>query len=134
VRSSEEKLHASTISSLGSASVEKETQKVLFVLRSNSRTGRCIKNSKEFSINVLTNTQSQLATLFSKEFTPAEIEQHIIYKKEIPILEGALFTLICTLDSIVRVDSNEVIIAKVEFASYQESSSKPLIYRNREYS
>jgi flavin reductase (DIM6/NTAB) family NADH-FMN oxidoreductase RutF len=103
-------------------------------LRSNSRTGRCIKNSKEFSINVLTNTQSQLAILFSEEFTQAEIESHISYKEEIPILEGALFTLICTLDSIVEVDSNEMIIAKVEFASYLESSSKPLIYRNREYS
>jgi flavin reductase (DIM6/NTAB) family NADH-FMN oxidoreductase RutF len=124
----------STISSLGSASVEKESQKILIVLRKDSRTGRVIKNQNKFSINILRDNQVDLAKQFSNKFTQLDIKKHLKYEKNIPLLNQSLFSIACTFEKSFEIDGNEIIIGSVDISYHVNTGSKPLIYANREYS
>ncbi len=124
----------STISSLGSASVEKDYQKILIVLRKDSRTGNAIKKQNKFSINVLRENQVDLAKQFSNQFTQLDIKKHLKFDKNIPILNQALFSFACTFEKSFEIDGNEIIIGSVDSSFHVNTDSKPLIYSNREYS
>lgn len=134
VRDEKENVFGSTISSLGSASVEKESQKILIVLRRDSRTGNVIKNQRKFSINVLKNNQADLAKQFSNQFTQSDIKMHLKYEESIPLLNESLFSFACTYEKSIGIDGNEIIIGSIDFSYHENTDGKPLIYTNREYS
>ena len=127
-------LSASTISSLGSVSVEQETQKILFVLRKNSRTGNIIRQRKQFSVNVLKGDQAHLAVLFSNKFNQSEVMEYFKYEKGVPIVGESLFNFICTFETSYAVDRNEIIIGRVDRLESESSQGQPLVYVNRKYS
>jgi flavin reductase (DIM6/NTAB) family NADH-FMN oxidoreductase RutF len=127
-------LSASTISSLGSVSVEQESQKILLVLRNNSRTGHLIKLRKQFSVNVLADHQTHLAVLFSKEFNQWEVTEYLKYEKGVPVTRQSLFSFICTFETSYEVDRNEIIIGRVDRLGSELNQGQPLVYVNREYS
>lgn len=124
-----------TISSLIATEIRHDSFEVLFVLRKNSSTGRSILNIKDFSINVLADSMTDLASQYSKEREEHPLEalpSHILMRYGTPVLEDALTRLNCHLTKLFQFEESNLFIARVEEFDTTESNF-PLIYYNRNY-
>lgn len=119
-----------TISSFISVSVVQESEEVAFILRSNSRTGERIRNSKKFKVSILSRDQVEIAKLFSRGLSISEVnsstELHPLWFEE-SICEFSL-----TIKQEISLSSSTMFIASV-MSFLSRPNLQPLVYSAREY-
>ena len=128
-------LSACTISSIVSVSISDLNPEILFVLKKESHTGEEIKKNLQFSISVLSHSQTELADFFSK---PREINRDfdstIWSKRNSKFLQliGCKIFMECELSSIYTEHLADIYIARVLNYEFSKNSSS-LIYDERKY-
>jgi flavin reductase (DIM6/NTAB) family NADH-FMN oxidoreductase RutF len=128
---------AVTISSLVSSSVNENEEEVMFVLKNDSLAEIRLAQKPNFSINVLADSASQIATLYGS--SPRDrIQQNLIDNKEwiieesVPkFLEAHVF-LKCEYVESIRRFSSTIIFARVKSLDIHKSTY-PLIHFQRSY-
>lgn len=128
-------IHGCTISSLISVGVSENEQLLLFVLKKGSTTEIAIKDSKKFSISVLSEWQKNLAVQFSSDRTPikkVDFSKILSIFYQHPIIDEASAIFICELVEIIEKSQTNIIICKViDFK--KNDFLKPIIYFNRKF-
>ena len=123
-----------TISSLVSLDVNVESAKILFVLKKESLVGNKIISNRNFSVNVLAESQQHYARYFSQERKPDVIEdnkwhiENLIYA----VLKNSKVVFKCELLSVIESYSANVFVGKVLIIKNSLESS-PLIYSSRKF-
>lgn len=123
-----------TISSLVSLDVNVESAKILFVLKKESLVGNKIISNKNFSVNVLAESQQHYAKYFSQERKPDvidDIKWHIEYMIY-AVLQNAKVVFNCELSSVIESYSANVFVGKV-LNIKNSSGTSPLIYSSRKF-
>ena len=130
-------VHAVTISSLVSTSVQEGEEEIMFVLKKNSYLAEKLQIGIQFSINVLSDSQSNIATFYGKSFHNAEEQENSVTVKwghinAIPILLGAHINLTCILEDLLIRQSSTLFFAKVISHEFIKNSH-PLLHYQRDY-
>ena len=128
---------AVTISSLVSTSVQEGEEEVMFVLRKNSHLAEKLKIRMLFSINVLSDSQSDIARFYGKSYPNADgLENSVTFKwghmNAIPILIGSHINLSCMLEGLLVRQSSTLFFAKITGHEFIVNSH-PLLHYQREY-
>lgn len=132
-----DKIHAVTISSLVSTSVDDNYKEVMFVIKTNSFLLKELTNETRFSINVLSNQQRKISEYYGRG--AAKKSENLdnfatswVMHETIPELLNAHLTLHCVfLESQVRRNST-VVFAQVTCHKHLIDSS-PLVHFRRNY-
>lgn len=130
----QQKIFGCTISSLVSLDVNVESAKILFVLKKESLVGNKIISNKNFSVNVLAESQQHYAKYFSQERNPDVIDdnkwhvENIIYAE----LKNAKVVFNCELSSVIEFYSANVFVGKV-LNIKNSLGRRPLIYSSRKF-
>lgn len=128
-------LSACTISSIVSVNISDVNPEILFVLKKDSHTGEEIKKNLQFSVSVLSDSQSKLADFFSK---PREknrnIDSKIWSKRNSKVLQliGSKVFMECELSCIYTEHLADIFIARVINYEFSGNGSS-LIYDERKY-
>jgi flavin reductase (DIM6/NTAB) family NADH-FMN oxidoreductase RutF len=127
----EGEFQACTISSL--ISVEVETPKVLFVLQRNSSTLKALHSAKFYSVNVLSESQAQLALKYASNSKPSDANDWTKGLFETLDIKDSWVHFACQFEQSIELENSVVVISRVIDHRFV-SSGKPLIYCNRTFS
>ena len=123
-----------TISSLVSLDVNVESAKILFVLKKESLVGNKIISNKNFSVNVLAQSQQHFAKYFSQERKPDVIDDNKWHIEDMiyAVLQNAKVVFNCELSSVIESYSANVFVGKV-LSIKNSLGTSPLIYSSRKF-
>jgi flavin reductase (DIM6/NTAB) family NADH-FMN oxidoreductase RutF len=129
-----DELQACTVSSF--ISIDVEMPKTLIVLRNESRTLSTIKQSKFYSVSLLSQAQNEIANFFSAKTTQLNKHLDSLFDKDnkyaSPFLKKCMQVCFCKLDSIIELENASLIIGTVLGVDSQ-AKEMPLIYWSRMY-
>ena len=126
-------IYGCTISSLVSVDVNDENPEIIFVLRKQSAVGDKIKNTKFFTINVLSASQDEIAQKYSADRSPENISDHgWIIEGDFAEIPKCRITMNCNLLMIYNNHAADVFVGQVIKYS-GDQSQVPLIYDARRY-
>lgn len=124
----DQNVYATTISSLGSVSAR--PPRIVLSLGPGAQVLPFLEEGRRFVVNGLTRGQKGLAARFTDSFPvgpspfPSEGD---------PVVEGAHFTLTCTVERVVSVDNCRLVLGRVEEAVVGDDAAGPLLYYLRDY-
>jgi flavin reductase (DIM6/NTAB) family NADH-FMN oxidoreductase RutF len=125
---------ACTVSSF--ISIDVEVPKTLIVLRNESRTLSTIKQSKFYSVSLLSQAQNEIANYFSSKTTQLNTHLDSLFVKNSkymsPSLKKCLQVCFCKLESVIELENASLIIGTVLGVDSQ-AKEMPLIYWSRMY-
>jgi flavin reductase (DIM6/NTAB) family NADH-FMN oxidoreductase RutF len=129
-----ENVQACTVSSF--ISIDVEVPKTLIVLRNGSRTLSTIKQSKFYSVSLLSKAQNEIASLFAAKTTKPNVHLDSLFDKGTnyasPFLKQCLQVCFCKLERIVEFENASLVIGTVLGVDSQ-AKEMPLIYWSRMY-
>lgn len=122
-------VHGLTVTALAAVSLQPPL--VLVCLEKGSRTRELIVESGRFVVNILNETQRELAQRFATkgEKTLEDIPHQLV--EGIPTLEGAISTIVCSTVSVTEGGDHDVFLAAVLGTS--TAPGRPLVYYDRDY-
>jgi flavin reductase (DIM6/NTAB) family NADH-FMN oxidoreductase RutF len=110
---------------------------IMVGLRRGSKTAELVKKSEKFVLNILAESQKQIASVFLKH---AAVNGDTINgypfhvgETDAPILKDALSFIECKIDEIIEGTDHDVVIARVINAGIQSEGS-PLVLRSTGWS
>ncbi|MFQ6399045.1 3-hydroxy-9,10-secoandrosta-1,3,5(10)-triene-9,17-dione monooxygenase reductase subunit [Nocardia sp. KC 131] len=117
------------------AALSLEPPLVLFCPTKTSRSWAAIEQSGRFCVNVLAEEQQQLCARFGSREPDkfAEIGWRTS-ELELPLLDDALATIQCTVDSVVDGGDHYIVIGRVLALSESTTSGRPLLFYRGQYS
>jgi len=117
-----------TINSFSSVSLSPPL--VLFSIANESSNLEKFQNNQFFTLNILSEQQSDLAIEFAKANNPLkwDIEQYRLTSNSCPIFENALSYLECKSVNIFKSGDHHVIIGEVVDFKNLDEEKKPLLY------
>jgi 3-hydroxy-9,10-secoandrosta-1,3,5(10)-triene-9,17-dione monooxygenase reductase component len=117
------------------AALSLEPPLVLFCPTKTSRSWAAIEQSGRFCVNVLAEEQQQLCARFGSREPDkfAEIGWRTS-ELELPLLDDALATIQCTVDSVVDGGDHYIVIGRVLALSESTASGRPLLFYRGQYS
>ena len=128
-----------TVSSVVSVSVEPNDEKILFALKKNSQIGEILRQKKNFSLSILSETQHKIAESAGGKLNRLELvsflEEHVEADTagNFPI-KGSKVAFSLIVDQIFDAIGSDIYLCKVQAASLsQESQLNPLIYFRRSF-
>jgi flavin reductase (DIM6/NTAB) family NADH-FMN oxidoreductase RutF len=126
-----------TISSFMSISVSENFERILFILRSDSTTGKNISVSDRFTISILSEEQADIARFLGSRKSPHEVNSYLregrieINEKSFSIA-GAVSYCEVSVDREIQENDSSIYVCKViEFNQSKESTHFPITYYNR---
>jgi 3-hydroxy-9,10-secoandrosta-1,3,5(10)-triene-9,17-dione monooxygenase reductase component len=121
-----------TANALTSLSLEPPLALVCFDL--SSRTLKAVRESERFCINMLGSHQEDVSRIFASKRSPSGKFAEIEYRMEdgVPVIEGCLAHLVCSLDSELRRGDHVVVIGDV-LTGTTDSNGRPLIFYRGQY-
>jgi flavin reductase (DIM6/NTAB) family NADH-FMN oxidoreductase RutF len=139
VARSESGLHACTISSLTSLSIDSGKEEVLFVLRAGSSTGEVLKICGRFGVNILNKSQSPIATAAGGSLKGTELKEYLSGvlrtqdHEELAFRQAKVF-LSLKLKRVISSETSEIFISSVQMnESFFDSYNLPLVYSSRRF-
>jgi flavin reductase (DIM6/NTAB) family NADH-FMN oxidoreductase RutF len=126
--------HGATVSSLTSISIDPPL--VTVTIAKGTRTHHLMKLAGTFGITILSDQQQTLSERFAGELTGDQdrfegVNSNYIFEG-IPVLEGGLAFLGCTIEYEYDMPNSTLFIGKVVTSELGEAAS-PLVYLNRKY-
>ena len=128
-----------TISTLSPVSAE-EPPSLLICLHHKTAIAQKIQRNKILSVNLLNDTQQELAQLFAGKLSPQNQNkfnhtQHLWQKTHLGTwhLQDALCIFDCQMIKTIRCQSHFVVISKVLNIKIGTTKTKPLLYSSRDY-
>lgn len=130
-------LIAVTISSLVSTAVQDGQEEILFVLKNNSYAGEKLKIGKKFAINVLSESQKNIADIYAtKQATSEQINasSQLIWSdtETFPKLNKVHIHLKCFIKESYSRELSTIFFASVLEHDFS-AETKPLLHFQREY-
>ncbi len=124
---------AMTANSLTSVSVE--PRRILVCFMHDSDTGLAVRDTRSFALNVLAATQGpELARKCARKAEPAEDQLEGVptsaLPNGLPLIDGCLEHLLCTVEQTHVVGDHDVVIARAELVRQPGTSSEPLVFYN----
>lgn len=120
-----------TVNSLTSVSLEPLI--VLICLVKGSRTGLAIRDRGRFAVNLLNSEQEEISRRFvSKEQRRFRREDASDNVWGVPLMEGALASLVCDVHLVHEIGDHDVVYGRVLHC--ESSEGKPLLYWRGAYS
>ena len=119
-----------TISSFISVSVIQDCEEVAFVLRTNSKTGERVRNSKNFNISILNRSQEKIAKIFSQGLLSGDL--NLAIKAKSMWFEESVCEFSLAMKQEVILENSIIFVASVKSFS-SRPNLQPLIYIAREY-
>ncbi|MCP2320356.1 3-hydroxy-9,10-secoandrosta-1,3,5(10)-triene-9,17-dione monooxygenase reductase component [Nocardia amikacinitolerans] len=107
---------------------------VLFCPTKASRSWAAIEKTGRFCVNILAEEQQQLCARFGSREPDkfAGIAWHAS-ELELPVLDDALATIQCTVDSVVDGGDHYIVIGRVQVLSESTDSGRPLLFYRGQY-
>lgn len=128
-------IRACTISSL--VSLDISAPKIMFVLQNSSSTLDSLRDSKEFSVSVLNETQLDISKKYSSfresEYGNEESSDWEFAEQSIPFIKSSYIVFFCNHVEILPFASTSIVIASV-FKTISTNDQTPLTYHQRKYS
>lgn len=121
-----------TANAVSSLSLDPPLALVCFDL--SSRTLHAVRESERFGISVLAASQEAISRLFATKASHADKFAHIDHRIEhhVPVINGCLAWLVCTLDSEFRRGDHVVAIGDV-VAGGSDDTASPLLFHRGAY-
>lgn len=126
--SENDELHGLTINSFSSVSLEPPL--VSFCIGNESRNLERFQNNEFFTLNILSDSQLDLALAFAKVNNPDKwgVEKYLLTKNSCPVFENSLGYFECKRFKVVEAGDHHIIIGQIiDFKNLNEEKS-PLIY------
>jgi flavin reductase (DIM6/NTAB) family NADH-FMN oxidoreductase RutF len=128
------KVHGMTANSFTSVSLDPLL--VLVCVDQNAQLLSFLKMQRRFGVNMLRSNQQAISEHFAKPLQNPEEEKQLGVRFEwtesgIPLLEGALGQLACTVAAQYMAGDHTIFIGEVE--SIHEGEGDPLVYHQRQY-
>jgi flavin reductase (DIM6/NTAB) family NADH-FMN oxidoreductase RutF len=126
-----------TISSFTSISVSENFERILFILRFDSTTGKNISVIDCFTINILSEEQADIARFLGSRKSPHDVnsylrEGRIERNRKSFSIAGAVSYCEVSVDREIQENDSTIYICKViEFNESKESALIPIAYYNR---
>ncbi|MFI5780082.1 3-hydroxy-9,10-secoandrosta-1,3,5(10)-triene-9,17-dione monooxygenase reductase subunit [Nocardia sp. NPDC051570] len=116
------------------AALSLEPPLVVFCPTKTSRTWAAIEQAGRFCVNVLAEEQRETCARFGSREPDkfAEIPWHPS-NLGLPLLDGALATIQCTVDSVVDGGDHYIVIGRVAALSESTDSGRPLLFYRGQY-
>ncbi|MBH0781472.1 3-hydroxy-9,10-secoandrosta-1,3,5(10)-triene-9,17-dione monooxygenase reductase subunit [Nocardia bovistercoris] len=116
------------------AALSLEPPLVLFCPTKVSRSWAAIEASGRFAVNVLAEEQQATCARFGSREPDkfAGIDWHTS-ELELPLLDGALATIQCTVDRVVDGGDHHIVIGRVRSLSESTESGRPLLFYRGQY-
>ncbi|WSG63463.1 flavin reductase family protein [Nocardia sp. NBC_01730] len=116
------------------AALSLEPPLVLFCPTKASRSWAAIEKSGRFGVNVLAEEQRELCARFGSrepdKFVDAAWHTSDL---DLPLLDDALATIQCTVDSVVDGGDHYIVIGRVQAMSETTTSGRPLLFYRGQY-
>jgi len=115
-------------------SVSMDPPQILVCINENAETGAAMSQGEQFAVNILSSEQEQVSNEFAGGSSMQERFANVGWKKGelgLPLLDGALVGLECTLVEKVKAGSHWVMIGEVQ--STQVNPANPVLYFNGGY-
>ncbi len=126
----DKELHGMTASSF--AAVSLEPPMVLVSLEKGSHTRELVLEVQRFGVNVLAEDQEDVARGFSRAgYKPFDTTGHHLGHTGVPLLDGSLTNLECSIFRSIDAGDHDVVIADVLHTKTRDGA--PLVYFNRAY-
>ncbi len=128
-----------TISSFTSISVAENSERILFILRSESTTGKNISNLERFTINILSENQADLAKFLGSKRTPQEVNTYLRNGKtenhsESFSITGAVSYCEVVVDREFQESDSTIYVCRViDFKNSNDPVLTPIAYYNRKF-
>lgn len=119
-----------TISSFISVSVIQDCEEVAFILRTNSKTGERIRNSKNFNISILNRNQQSIAKIFSQGLLSADL--NLAIKANSMWFEESVCEFSLAMKQEIALENSTIFVASVKSFS-SRPILQPLVYSARKY-
>ena len=123
----EDRVHATTVSSFGSISARPPL--ILVSLGPGAQVLPFLKEGTRFGVSVLAAHQRRLASDFADSFP---VGPPPFPREGPPVIPDAHATLVCSVHSVLPVESARIVVGLVEEARTAEPGD-PLLYYHREY-
>ncbi|MEV0034199.1 3-hydroxy-9,10-secoandrosta-1,3,5(10)-triene-9,17-dione monooxygenase reductase subunit [Nocardia sp. NPDC050793] len=107
---------------------------VLFCPTKASRSWAAIEKTGRFCVNILAEEQQQVCARFgSREPDKFGGTSWHTSELELPVLDDALATIQCTVDSVVDGGDHYIVIGRVQVLSESTDSGRPLLFYRGQY-
>lgn len=126
-------IHGLTVNSFTSVSLDPPL--ILICIDRMATTYPLIKESKVFSVNILSEVQESLSRLFSDPGNKSSTLQGLEYREEVtgaPIIMGVLGFLDCSVEATYQGGDHDIFIGRVEKFGLSDDGD-PLLYYRGEY-
>jgi len=123
-------IHGLTVNSFTSVSLDPPL--ILVCIDRMTATYPLMKESRIFSVNILSNVQESLSKLFSDPGNKSSMLQGLEYREEVtgaPILLGVLGFLDCSVEATYQWGDHDIFLAKVEKFGLGTEADPLLYYR-----
>jgi flavin reductase (DIM6/NTAB) family NADH-FMN oxidoreductase RutF len=130
LRDEQNQFFGCTISSLISVSVIQDCEEVAFILRTNSKTGERIRNSKNFNISILNRNQESIAKIFSQGLLSTDL--NVAIKANSMWFEESVCEFSLSLKQEITLENSTIFVASVKSFS-SRPNLQPLIYSARKF-
>ncbi|WP_406269510.1 flavin reductase family protein [Nocardia sp. NBC_00881] len=116
------------------AALSLEPPLVLFCPTKASRSWAAIEKSGRFGVNVLAEEQRELCARFGSR-EPDKFADAAWHTSDLglPLLDDALATIQCTVDSVVDGGDHYIVIGRVQTMSETTTSGRPLLFYRGQY-
>jgi flavin reductase (DIM6/NTAB) family NADH-FMN oxidoreductase RutF len=122
--------HGMTASAFASVSLDPPL--VMVCLEKTSRTRELVIDTGSFAVSILSEDQAEIARSFSLPGRkPFDVLSHHAGRNGVPLLDGAIAYVECSLERVVEGGDHDVVIGEVNACELQDGS--PLLYFNRGY-
>ncbi|MET8776041.1 3-hydroxy-9,10-secoandrosta-1,3,5(10)-triene-9,17-dione monooxygenase reductase subunit [Nocardia sp. NPDC004654] len=116
------------------AALSLEPPLVLFCPTKASRSWAAIEKTGRFCVNILAEDQQQLCARFgSREPDKFAGTDWHTSDLDLPVLDDALATIQCTVDSVVDGGDHYIVIGRVQVLSESTDSGRPLLFYRGQY-
>jgi flavin reductase (DIM6/NTAB) family NADH-FMN oxidoreductase RutF len=115
----------------GFMSVSLDPPLVVVSLANTSRLHSLLPNSGRYGVSVLSESQEPLSRHFASQGHRMTAEIGFVWHGDIPLLEGALTHLVCTVVDSHPAGDHTLYVGRVEHLEY--SSGAPLVFYASEY-
>jgi flavin reductase (DIM6/NTAB) family NADH-FMN oxidoreductase RutF len=121
--------YAAAVNSLTSVSLKPPL--LLMCFRKTSRTCTAIDQAGRFSISVLDSRQEEQSRRFARAAREPLSDDDLAFHKGMPVVPGALATLVCRHEASHNVGDHTVVIGRVVFAEHRDG--EPLLFFSSRY-
>ncbi len=121
--------YAAAVNSLTSVSLEPPL--LLMCFRKTSRTCTAIEQAGQFSISVLDSRQEEHSRRFARASNEPLSDDDLALHKGMPVVPGALATLVCRHEASHGVGDHTVVIGRVVSAEHRDG--EPLLFFSSRY-